>query len=171
MSIYNLNNLSDIHHSNILFDANVLIYIFYPLGKPIESQYSELYAKLLESNTLVPCVHLLIISEFVNRALRLEFSAYPQYKDFKAFRKSEEGQKSQKLIYTITQKILKNFQLIHTDPKLDLLSLLNIDSLDFTDKILVETCKTQGFTLLTNDLDFKESNIDILSLHSSFTIP
>lgn len=169
MSVYNSNNLSSIHHSNILFDANVLIYIFYPLGRPIESQYSKLYAKVLQSNTFVPCVHLLTISEFINRALRLEFSTYPQYKDFKAFRNSKEGQSSQSLIYTITQKILKNFQLIYTDPKLNLPSLLKVDSLDFTDKILVETCKTQGFTLLTNDLDFKGSNIDILSLHPSFT--
>lgn len=185
MNCFNIKTMHNIHHTKILFDACCLIYIFYPLGKSKQTEidYSNLYYLHIYNNTkFIPCVHILTISEFINRILRIEFDIYCQNqkrlnpnfnpKDkFKIFRNSQNGQSSQKDIFTLTQQILEDFTLVYTDPKLNLPSLLKVDSLDFTDKILVEACKTQGFTLLTNDLDFKGSDIDILSLHPSFTTP
>ena len=38
-----------------------------------------------------------------------------------------------------------------------------VDSLDFTDKAIERVCSENSFVLLTNDKDFKDSTIDILS--------
>ena len=41
--------------------------------------------------------------------------------------------------------------------------MLTIDRLDFNDKIILDVCKTQDMILLTNDSDFADADVDILS--------
>ena len=41
--------------------------------------------------------------------------------------------------------------------------LLVVDELDFNDKIIFSLCKEKNMVLLTNDSDFVQSDIDILS--------
>ncbi|MDR3302817.1 MAG: PIN domain-containing protein, partial [Treponema sp.] len=48
---------------------------------------------------------------------------------------------------------------------IEIRSLLTIDSLDFNDKIIADTCKTNKCLLITNDADFKDADIDILSVN------
>jgi predicted nuclease of predicted toxin-antitoxin system len=38
-----------------------------------------------------------------------------------------------------------------------------MDALDFLDKGILKTCQDNNFVLLTNDKDFKNANIDILT--------
>jgi len=45
-----------------------------------------------------------------------------------------------------------------------------INNLDFSDKAIVKICDKNQFVLLTNDLDFKNENIDILSCHRGLYI-
>ena len=40
-----------------------------------------------------------------------------------------------------------------------------VDELDFSDKAIIRICEDNQFILLTNDTDFKNSNIDIISCH------
>ena len=58
--------------------------------------------------------------------------------------------------FSITDKHLTNK---------DFDKLLVVDSLDFNDKVIVETCKEFNLILLTHDSDFPSTDLDILSLN------
>ena len=46
--------------------------------------------------------------------------------------------------------------------------MLNVDSLDFNDKAIQSVCAKNNFVLLTNDIDYKETSLDILSANKKF---
>lgn len=169
---YRLQNIQNISERKIFFDANVLIYIFWPSGSyHWESNYSSLFGRLLhQKNELV--VDYIVISEIVNRAHRLEYDKYLTSNSitrnnfsYKRYRNSDEGQVSMTDIYIIIQaNILNNFTVVgKIFSKEDIQSFLTIDSLDFSDKGILAICKENTFVLLTNDADYKAADIDILS--------
>ena len=47
----------------------------------------------------------------------------------------------------------------------DLMIMCKVDELDFSDKAIIKICEDNQFILLTNDTDFKNSYIDIVSCH------
>ena len=62
----------------ILFDTNIWIYLFYPLGdfkQKVSAKYSEIYKKILMKKCKI-IVPTLVISEFFNVCLKFEFSRY-----------------------------------------------------------------------------------------------
>jgi len=68
-------NPSEIHNLNkrqIFFDANILLYIFLPTGSSWEKQYSVIFNRLLKQKNEM-AVDFIVISEVVNRAVRLDF--------------------------------------------------------------------------------------------------
>ena len=106
-----------------------------------------------------------MLSEFVNRILRIEYHNIGSNKTFKEFRNSQEGIRVQEDIYAIIQnQIFSVFtvqDICFTVQQLQ--SLMNADTIDFNDKIIVEVCKAHNMILLTHDSDFSHTNIDILS--------
>lgn len=169
---YSLQNIPDLTDKSIFFDANVLIYLFWPSGAyHWEKYYSSAFGKLLrQGNELM--VDFIVISEIVNRAHRLEYDKYLtsqlySRKEFpyKQYRNCKDGQAALSDIYLIVRtNILAHFTVIgkvFTNP--DIQSLLIVDSLDFADKGILSICKENSCILLTNDADFKASDIDILS--------
>jgi hypothetical protein len=56
----------------------------------------------------------------------------------------------------------------------ELIQLFVVNRLDFVDKLIVLTCTESNYVLLTNDGDFKDSDVDILSNNEVFfpaTVP
>lgn len=97
-------DVEQLKDKEIFFDANVLIYIFWPTASHNwEKYYASTFAKLLrQKNTLV--VDFITISEFINRAIRIEHEKYVNehsYLTFKDYRDSEAGKK---LCLIFTQK-------------------------------------------------------------------
>ena len=41
-----------------------------------------------------------------------------------------------------------------------------VDSLDFNDKLIAETCRKNNFILVTDDADYEDSEIDVLSANT-----
>ncbi len=170
---YNLSNISDINNKKIFFDANILIYLFWASGSSyFENKYAKIYTKLNNQKNIY-IIDFVVISEVINRAIRLEHDKYRAENNinnisdypFKKFRDSNDGQEALKDIYTIiSSEILENFELIEKKySKQFLKPLLVVDKLDFGDKIIVKICDENDYILLTNDKDFKDSNIDILT--------
>jgi predicted nucleic acid-binding protein len=173
---YNPSSISSINDKKIFFDANILIYLFgygTPTNANWEDQYARLYSNLSkQKNSFV--VDFIVISEFVNRAIKIEYKNYLannhltenncKYKDY---RNSQNGQDALEDIYlTVTDDILNEFEVVEKSySKNDLIFMCTVDSLDFSDKAIVKICKDNQFILLTNDTDFKNANIDILSCH------
>lgn len=75
---YSLNEITAIPDRKVFFDANVLIYLFWPSGYyRWEGYYSKAFALLLKQKNEL-CVDFLVISEIINRAHRIEYDKYLQ---------------------------------------------------------------------------------------------
>ncbi len=154
----------------VFFDANILIYLFWPTGShKFENHYAMVFSKLLkQENTLI--IDFTTISEFINRAIKSEFEKYKIDKKkyslkFKEYRNSNIGQESIQDIYEIVKNdIFRRFEVAGKKfLKYDITKMLVLDFLDFGDKAILTICKENDYILLTNDSDFKDSEIDILS--------
>ncbi|MCH7397872.1 PIN domain-containing protein [Belliella sp. DSM 107340] len=170
--IHRLQDFALLNDRDIFVDANVLIYLFWPTGQHhFERNYARVFGNLLRrGNSLY--VDFLVISEIVNRAIRAEYEKYlltnsmtKSQLNFKDYRNSQDGQDSLNDIYIIVNSdILGNFKVVEKPfNKNNIKNLLVVDELDFIDKALVSICTEHNLVLLTNDRDFKNSGLDILT--------
>lgn len=183
-----MSNVIDLNKSNylflsdytILFDANIWIYLFYPLGnfnENIIGNYSKVYKEILTKQCKI-IVPMIIVSEFFNTCLKFEFSVYKdkepeKYRNLKRdFRGTQEYKEVvKKLIDTINGSILKNAILINDNfQEMELNKTLFTDEeFDFNDKMLIEICKRYNAKILTHDKDFKtyltDFDFDILTFN------
>jgi predicted nucleic acid-binding protein len=169
---YSTQNIPAVINRKVFFDANVLLYIFWPSGSyHWESYYSSAYARLVrQGNELL--VDFIVISEIVNRAIRLEYDKHLLANNitrnnlsFKNYRNSPDGETALIDIYSMIEtEILNTFTVVGKSfTKPDIQSFLTVDSLDFGDKAILSTCQENACILLTNDVDYKTSAIDILT--------
>ncbi len=174
---YKSSNIHTITNKKIFLDANILIYLF-GFGTPTfanwESKYANLYTQLSKQNNIF-VVDYIVVSEFVNRAIRIEYDNYlitnsldKNTLSYKDYRNSSDGKEALKDIYiTLNDEILNEFEVIEKSySKDDLKIMCTVNELDFSDKAIIKICEDNQFILLTNDTDFKNSNIDIISCHS-----
>lgn len=169
---YTLTNIRNIRYRKVFFDANVLIYIFWPSGAyHMERDYSSAFCSLLRQNNEL-FVDFMVISEVINRIHHIEHEKYLMINKiskndftYKQFRNSDNGQSALNDIYLIIEtNILKHFKVIGKSfTKKDISSFLAVNHLDFNDKAILLTCKIHACMLLTNDKDFKTADLDILS--------
>jgi predicted nucleic acid-binding protein len=162
---FDKNKISEIQNRNIFVDANVLIYLNWTTGsEKYEIDYSVVYHKLIKQRNKL-FVDFLVISEVVNRILRIEHKKQNPDVPFKQFRDSEQGQSALSDIYKIIEnQILEDFNIVGKSfSEDDIKGFLNVDNLDFMDKGILRICQENNFVLLTNDKDYKNSDIDILT--------
>lgn len=169
---YKLQDYALLNGKNIFLDANVLIYLFWPTGQHyFEQSYAKVFNNLLkQGNNLF--VDFLVISEIINRVIKLEYEKHllnhsltnKQFR-FKEYYNSNDGKEALSDIYIIVKNnILKRFNVVEKSfNKEDIENLLVVDELGFVDKAIVSICIENGFVLLTNDKDFKDSEIEILT--------
>ena len=110
---YKLQDYEHLSGKDVFVDANVLIYLFWPTGQHLfESNYARVFRNLLrQGNNLY--VDFLVISEVVNRVLRIEHLKLNSNQKFKDFRNSQDGKDVLSDIYLIVQNdILSSFKII-----------------------------------------------------------
>lgn len=167
---YSASSIPSLKNRTVFFDANCLIYIFWPTSPDSQMaiDYSSMMSTLIK-NKAIFAVNETVISEIINRIMRLEFNKYNMPKDkFKEFRDSPRGRSVLEDIYEIIKnRILSNFQI--TDELFsneELTNMLTVTPLDFNDKLIELICKKKSMILLTHDYDFSSSDVDILSANS-----
>ena len=162
---YRLQDVSQLNGRNIFFDANVLIYLFWPTGQhSFEQNYARVFRNLLrQGNNLF--VDFLVTSEVINRILRNEHQRINPSQKLKDFRNSEDGKDALDDIYIIVKNdILARFNVVgKAFNSHEIESLLSVDELDFVDKATVTLCEENNFVLLTNDKDFRDCGLDMLT--------
>jgi predicted nucleic acid-binding protein len=162
---YSLKDVVILQNRNIFVDTNVLIYCFWGTGMhEWEQNYASVFKALLhQKNSLF--IDFNVISEIVNRMLRIEQKKLQPTNNFKDFRDSKDGKNSLADIFLIVkQNILPQFNVIgKIFCKQEIENLLTVDNLDFVDKSTIEICKENALILLTNDKDFRNTDIDILT--------
>ena len=107
--------------TKILIDTNILIFAFYPLNTNHDkvSMYTSILGKLKANNNQI-FISSSVVSEFVNRWLRLDFEKNFQddqkTKDFKKdYRVSENYKKTITLILKTIKKIYNNYNICNID--------------------------------------------------------
>lgn len=162
---YKLQDVADLKDRAVFLDANILIYLFWPTGQHhFEKNYARVFKSLLNQKNKM-LVDFLIISEVINRVIRIEHQKINPNQKFKDFRNSQEGKEALNDIYLIVKNdILNRFDVVgKVFTKRDIEDKLMIDELDFVDKATVDLCKEYNLVLLTNDKDFKNAGLDILT--------
>ena len=171
---YEINQLDQLASEKFFFDTNILLYLFYSHTVDWASRsYSNLYMQMLNRGMRM-YIDNTVLSEFINRVIRIEYDmkmkmSPDEVMPFKRYRDTEEGQHTVNHANNLVKNILK-FIMIDGEvmDKMDIQSILIVDSLDYNDKIIEHLCESKGYVLVTNDIDFKESEIDILSAHRGF---
>ena len=162
---YKLQDIAQLQNKGVFIDANVLIYLFWPTGSHRwEQSYAQVFKRILrQKNPLF--IDFSVVSEIINRVLRIEHSKLQPSSKFKDFRNSPEGIKTLSDIYLLVKtSVLPHFSIIgKIFSKKEIEQLLIIDNLDFVDKSTAEICKDNSLVLLTNDQDFKNTDLDILT--------
>ena len=162
---YRLQDVAQLNGRDVFLDANVLIYLFWPTGQhSFEQNYARVFSNLLrQGNNLF--IDFLMISEVINRILRIEHKKINPAQNFKDFRNSQDGKNALNDIYiTVKNDILKRFNVVgKVFDSQDIENFLIVDELDFVDKATVVLCKENALVLLTNDKDFKNVDLDILT--------
>lgn len=148
------------------FDNNVWMYLFCPLGDYNKSK-QKLYTAFLKNIKIsgsTVFINSLVISEFANSYLRLDFKRWieeigftnAKYKnDFVGTDRYKEtvneitNQINQ--ILRISSKCTDNFNAIDIDRVFELMP-----EIDFNDSYYIELAKMQNWKIVTDDRDFKK---------------
>lgn len=171
---YQIDDIEQLKFNKFFFDTNILLYLFYNHSVDWASKtYSDLFMRMLERNVEI-YIDNTVLSEFINRVIRIEFDVEMKINPvlnlpFKKYRDTNNGKMTVNHANTLVTSILKYIQIDgEVMNKNDIESILIVDSLDYNDKIIEHLCEAKHYILVTNDIDFKESNVDILSAHRGF---
>ncbi len=153
----------------LFLDANIWLY----LDGPHKSKsywritYSKVFNQILKAKSQI-YIDVLVVSEYINSYARVKWGIIaPQIRNFKDFRNSSDFKPVAKDIAADVRRVLKYCTRIESGFELlDIGNLLNdyaTGDYDFNDQVITEICKNNGFTLITNDSDFKTQEIPILT--------
>ncbi|EJS72887.1 type II toxin-antitoxin system VapC family toxin [Bacillus cereus] len=173
----NISTYEPSSQEKFFFDTNVWLYLFCPIGgyrSRVVNGYSQFFYKLLKSNSNI-YTSSMILSEFFNAYIRLEFKMKQQekpeiYKDFKRdFRQKEEYiELSNYLCQLINGKILKytipiNDEFDNLKPELFLQPSAQFD---FNDNYIAQLCLKNNLKVVSNDRDLRNisSDLKVISL-------
>ena len=153
----------------LFLDTNVWLYLY----APQETQrhwvniYSEAFDRILKARSQI-YTDVLVLSEFINVYARQEWKlkAAP-IRDFKKFRNSRRFKPIARDITADVKRVLGHCSRIKSGSStLKMDGLLNgyaAGNSDFNDHVITELCKSNELTLITNDSDFKNQTIPVLS--------
>jgi len=173
-NIYTLTDIEKLKDRDIFFDTNILLYLFWPTQSHYyERTYSKIFNQLLkQKNNLY--IDFIVISEIINRVIRIEYENYLEDNyvpkntiKFKEFRDGKTGKETLEDIFTIIdKKIFKFFEVTTKDfNKKEIKTFFKVNSLDFSDKGIEKICIDNNYILLTNDSDFLDSKVDLLTIN------
>jgi predicted nucleic acid-binding protein len=170
---FRLDQIGSLSNASIFFDANVWLYIFCPLGnhKPHTiNKYSAAFKKMLPLNNRL-FTDVVVLSEVVNRWISFGFEQYKQLPGNenlkrKQYRATQDYIELTENIFTILSEQLKRFEVANRSYSCgDLSALLrNMRTMtDFNDEHILSTCRTHNSYLLTDDGDFVNCDIRVIS--------
>lgn len=157
------------------FDNNIWMFIFAQIANSNHPK-QQIYSKFLrdvQSARASIFVSSLILSEYINRSMRLGFEQWKEstqnfaadykkdYRNTDDYKETLEVVKSEvKEIIKLCDKMPDNFNAINED-----IVFKNMDQCDFNDAYYAEMCKIDNLKLVTDDADLKNIStaIDIIT--------
>jgi len=166
---YGIHQIGEVKDRKVFFDTNVLLLIFHQEYRydPRSGKYRKMFARIL-AHRMEVFVNEIVLSEFYSIVLKSarERSNFPSVK---AFRDSEAGIEAREEIFSDMKTILQQLNYIPSNLSLsEMTNQFTVDSLDFNDKLIAETCRKNDFILVTDDADYVATAIDVLSANTMF---
>lgn len=156
---------------SLLLDANVWLFLFPAPSDRLPgfaARYSAALKRMLTQGTLL-ALDALVLSEYLNRYCRIEWKALhaTAHPDFKKFRQSSDFSSVGQGAAVFARKIL-GLCSRHDHPfagcnVVQVLNDFETEAQDLDDGLLVETCRHHGWKLVTNDGDFTNGGIEVLT--------
>jgi predicted nucleic acid-binding protein len=153
----------------LLLDANVWLFLYGPQrpGDHRVAIYSQAFAKILAAQSRV-YIDVLVVSEFINTYARLKYNILATLStDFKQFRQSSAFKPVARDIAADVKRILHHctrlasgFETLAIEP---LLTKYAAGDSDFNDQVLMDLCLRRGLKLVTDDGDFKQRGIPVIT--------
>lgn len=153
----------------LLFDANVWLYLVPPAGpKPESKIYSDALKRALDTKSVIH-IDVVVLSEFVNKSFRIR-ARISAGQDAKDFRKSTDFAEVAKDVCADARQVIETSHVrVDTEfTRFDLDQMLDdfqSGRADFNDAAILETCRRNQLKLVTNDGDFVEGGINVLTSH------
>lgn len=155
----------------LFVDANVWLFLYGPNSPPEDDKskiYSAAFKNMLEAQSQI-YIDVLIVSEFINRYARTRFHLCRKNSEqsFKKFRRSPSFKGIAKKIAGEVKTVLKHCKRIKNG-----FEVLDIEDIfdeyaegnsDFNDQIIAAICKREKLQLITDDGDFKDKGISVLT--------
>jgi len=174
---YKEEDILHLKERTVFFDANIILSVFYTIDPNnwAQKNYSRVFAKLLNNQNKIS-FDVIIVSEVINRALRMEYRTYLRKngikeKDlsFKNFRDSEAGRHAWRKTSDMMRNVIFPFFLVDEKSwNKDEIDRVLTQEGDFNDQLIANLCIEKNYILLTNDADFKNDNLEILSLNKVY---
>ncbi len=155
---------------HFLLDANIWLYTYGPSVFRSEDKdhvYNDAMTKMINSKCnlymIVP-----ILSEYIYRCLDKQLKLNKVDKnDLKAFRKTDGYEKIAKLIAADVKEILDLVRccssMFENSKACEFLDKFLLCTLDFNDVVIEDFCISNELILVTNDGDFKDCDVPILT--------
>ncbi len=154
----------------LFLDANIWLYVHGP-NEPkaswVVNTYSKTFNRILKAQSQI-YIDVLVLSEFINRYARMKWELVKSnFDEFRKFRNSPCFKPAAQGIAADAKRVLQHCSRIESG-----FSTLAIDDLltdyatgdsDFNDQVITEICRSNGLTLITNDIDFKNKGIPVLT--------
>ena len=181
-------------NDKLFFDANIWLYLYCPQGSRSDwvDIYSDVFDRILDAESQI-YIDVLVVSEFINTFARQEYElakeglelakqerelTEQEYKcaklplrSFKDFRNTSDFELIAQGIAAAVKQIMTHCSHVESCfTTLEMEALLadyETGNFDFNDQVITEICKNNGFTLITNDGDFKTQQIPILTANQS----
>ena len=169
--IISISNYAFTRGDSFLIDANIWIFLYGrqdPRDRRIEI-YSNALKEILKNSCQI-FVDVLVLSEFINRYARIEHKfakteGCPE--NFKDFRNSASFQPVARGIAAACRSILKNCMRTESlFEQVDIEAVLNdyeAQHRDFNDQILSGICREKKLQMISDDWDFRNLEINLLT--------
>ena len=161
----------------VLFDTNVWMKLFPRVSNPKHTnQYADLLSITIATKTRI-ALDVLVLAEFVNAFCRKEYRRYQELcksdgkhaDDYKQFRKGDLFNVVARDLSVIVKQILNLPNLLTVDHNFSKINIKSLASLlvsrdmDWNDRMLVEACKCNSWSLVSDDGDYLNAGITVLT--------
>jgi hypothetical protein len=162
----NIKDFSPKYNQIFFFDNNIWMFLFSPIGNYERKKQSSIssFLRLLKTTNCDIVLNSLILSEFSNTNLRLDFNLWrnetnnysADYK--KDYLSSDRYENTQRVIESCINQILKLSDRFSDDfNRIDLDKVLNnFKTIDFNDAYYLELCTQNNWFFVSDDGDFKK---------------
>lgn len=152
----------------LLLDTNVWLLLYAPQmpGDSRVEVYSQALRKILAANSRI-YIDVLIVSEFITQYARLKHQLISPKIKFKDFRRSQDFKCVAQDIVADVKMVLRHCKRLESGfDSLAIETLLDnyaMGESDFNDQILASLCKNNGLKLVTDDGDFKDCGVPVVT--------